>query len=67
MKKVSFTEMKNGTKDDYLFLDKHEKDFANKTSDKIYHCNKNDEVDVFLEDYVYYCLALLSYYEIEGN
>ena len=39
----------------------------NKTSDKIYHCNKNDEVDVFLEDYAYYCLALLSYYEIEGN
>ncbi len=39
----------------------------NKTSDKIYHCNKNDEVDVFLEDYVYYCQALLSYYEIEGN
>ena len=35
MKKVSFTEMKNGTKDDYLFLDKHEKDFANKTSDRI--------------------------------
>ena len=27
--------MKNGTKDDYLFLDKHEKDFANKTSDII--------------------------------
>lgn len=27
--------MKNGTKDDYLFLDKHEKDFANKTSDRI--------------------------------
>ena len=40
---------------------------SNKTSDRIYHCNKNDEVDVFLEDYVYYCLALLSYYEIEGN
>ena len=39
----------------------------NKTSDKIYHCNKNDEVEVFLEDYVYYCLAILSYYEIEGN
>ena len=32
MKKVSFTEMKNGTKEDYLFLDKHEKDFANKTA-----------------------------------
>ena len=27
--------MKNGTKDDYLFLDKHEKDFAHKTSDRI--------------------------------
>ena len=35
MKKVSFTEMKNGTKDDYLFLDKYEKDFANKTADRI--------------------------------
>ena len=27
--------MKNGTKEDYLFLDKHEKDFANKTADRI--------------------------------
>ncbi len=35
MKKVSFIEMKNGTKQDYLFLDKHEKDFANKTADRI--------------------------------
>ena len=35
MKKVSFTEMKNGTKKDYLFLDKHEKDFASKTADRI--------------------------------
>ena len=35
MKKVSFTEMKNGTKEDYLFLDKYEKDFANKTADRI--------------------------------
>ena len=35
MKKVSFTEMKNGTKEDYLFLDKHEKDFADKTADRI--------------------------------
>ena len=35
MKKVSFTEMKNGTKEDYLFLDKNEKDFANKTADRI--------------------------------
>ena len=35
MKKVSFTEMKKGTKQDYLFLDKHEKDFANKTAERI--------------------------------
>ena len=35
MKKVSFTEMKKGTKDDYLLLDKHEKDYASKTADRI--------------------------------
>ena len=35
MKKVSFTEMKNGTKEDYLFLDKHEKNFSNKTAERI--------------------------------
>ena len=35
MKKVSFTEMKNGTKDDYLFLDRNEKNFASKTADRI--------------------------------
>jgi len=35
MKKVSFTEMKNGTKDDYLFLDRHEKNFASKTANRI--------------------------------
>ena len=35
MKKVSFTEMKEGTKEDYLFLDKHEKNFASKTSERI--------------------------------
>ena len=35
MKKVSFTEMKKGTKKDYLFLDKNEKDFANKTAERI--------------------------------
>jgi len=27
--------MKNGTKDDYLFLDRHEKSFANKTAERI--------------------------------
>tara|TARA_B100001113_G_C21039942_1_gene591864 strand:- start:636 stop:1190 length:555 start_codon:yes stop_codon:yes gene_type:complete len=35
MKKVSFTEMKKGTKEDYLLLDKHEKDYASKTADRI--------------------------------
>ena len=35
MKKVSFTEMKNGTKEDYLFLEKHEKNYASKTADRI--------------------------------
>ena len=35
MKKVSFTEMKEGTKEDYLFLDEHEKNFADKTAERI--------------------------------
>ena len=35
MKKVSFTEMKKGSKEDYLFLDKYEKDFASKTAERI--------------------------------
>ena len=34
MKTVSFTEMKNGTKDDYLLLDKHEKKFIESTADR---------------------------------
>ena len=35
----------------------------------IYHCyNKNrDEIDVFLEDYVYYSLLLISIYEIKND
>ena len=39
----------------------------NKLSKKIYHCYENDEVDVFLEDYSYFCLMLISLYEIEGK
>ena len=35
MKKVSFTEMKHGTKEDYLFLDKHERKYAGETADRI--------------------------------
>ncbi len=41
MKKVSFTEMKNGTREDYTLLDKHEKDFANKTSERILNFMSN--------------------------
>ena len=35
MEKVKFTQMKDGTKDDYLLLDKHEKEFVKKTPDRI--------------------------------
>ena len=35
MKTVSFTEMKNGTKNDYLLLDKHEKKFIEGTADRL--------------------------------
>ena len=35
MKKVSFTEMKKGTKKDYLFLDKHEQKYVDKTAERI--------------------------------
>ena len=35
MKKVNFTEMKNGTKEDYLFLDKLEKEYVDETADRI--------------------------------
>tara|TARA_B110000116_G_scaffold218018_1_gene195419 strand:+ start:726 stop:1280 length:555 start_codon:yes stop_codon:yes gene_type:complete len=35
MKKVSFTEMKNGSKEDYLLLDRLEKDYVSKTADRI--------------------------------
>ena len=35
MKKVSFTEMKKGTKEDYLFLDKHEKKYVDNTAERI--------------------------------
>ena len=35
MKTVNFTEMKNGTKEEYLILDKHEQDYINNTADRI--------------------------------
>ena len=33
--KVKFTEMKHGTKEDYLLLDKHEKKYIEETADRI--------------------------------
>ena len=40
-----------------------------KLQNKIYHCydKKNNEIDVFLEDYVYYSLLLVSVYEIKND
>ena len=35
MKKVNFTEMKKGTKEDYMFLDKLEKEYVGETADRI--------------------------------
>ena len=35
MKTVNFTQMKDGTKDEYLLLDKYEQDYINGTSDRI--------------------------------
>jgi len=35
MKKVNFIQMKDGTKEDYLLLSKHERKFANNTADRI--------------------------------
>ena len=36
MSKVKFTEMKHGTKEDYLLLDKHEKEYIEGTADRIH-------------------------------
>ena len=35
MKKVNFSQMKDGTKEEYLFLDKYEKKYIKKTADRI--------------------------------
>ena len=35
MKKVNFTEMKNGSKEDYVFLDKLEREYVGETADRI--------------------------------
>ena len=38
-----------------------------KMSDKLFHCYQSEEIDVFLEDYVFYSKLLLNLYEIEGK
>jgi len=42
---------------------------SKKLTKNIYHCYNKDkiEVDVFLEDYVYYCLLLITLYEINND
>ena len=35
MKTVNFTQMKNGSKEEYLMLDKHEQDYIDGTADRI--------------------------------
>ena len=35
MEKVNFIEMKNGSKEDYLLLNKHEKKYVEGTADRI--------------------------------
>ena len=34
---------------------------------KIYHCYNSSEIDVFLEDYVYYSMLLITSYEVDGD
>ena len=41
---------------------------SNLCKNKIFHCyNDNKDIDVFLEDYVYYCLLLLTMYEFKND
>ena len=35
MKTVAFIKMKDGTKEEYLMLDKYEQDYINRTADRI--------------------------------
>ncbi len=38
-----------------------------KLSNKIYHCYNSNEIDVFLEDYVYYAKLLVTLYEVDED
>ena len=47
MKKVNFTEMKNGSKEDYELLEKYEKNFERKTADRLlkYHASQTTTLE----------------------
>ena len=49
------------------FAIKKFKTLDEKISKKVFHCYQSNEVDVFLEDYVFYSKLLINLYEIEGN
>ena len=38
-----------------------------KLSQKIIHCYENNEIEAFLEDYVYYALLMITLYEIDAD
>ena len=40
MKTVNFTQMKSGSKDEYLLLDKYEQEYINGTADRIFNFMK---------------------------
>jgi len=40
---------------------------SEKLSKKIYHCYNSSEIDVFLEDYVYYAMLLITLYEVDSD
>ncbi len=52
----------------YLKSFKNFNDLSKLCENKIFHCyNNNKEVDVFLEDYVYFCLLLMTVYEFKND
>ena len=50
MSQVKFTEMKNGSKEDYLLLDKHEKKFAENTGERLlkFMSTLDDKIRTFI-------------------
>ncbi len=52
----------------YLKSFKNFNDLSKLCENKIFHCyNNNKGVDVFLEDYVYFCLLLMTVYEFKND